>query len=43
MAIRTQLEGGYRYRDLMQRDPDVVLAHAALAQSLRDKEAASNN
>ena len=43
VAIRTQLEAGYRYRDLMQRDPGVVLAHAALAQSLRDKEASSNN
>ena len=43
VAIRTQLEAGYRYRDLMQRDPDVVLAHAALAQSLRDKETSSNN
>jgi hypothetical protein len=43
VAIRTQLEGGYRYRDLMQREPDVVLAHAALAQALRDKEATSNN
>ena len=35
VAIRTQLEAGYRYRDLMQRDPDVVLAHAAVARSLK--------
>jgi len=34
IAIRTQLEAGYRYRDLLQRSPDVVLAHAALARSL---------
>jgi hypothetical protein len=35
VGIRAQLEGGYRYRDLLQREPDVVLAHAALARSLR--------
>ncbi len=35
IGIRTQLEAGFRYRDLLQRDPDVVLAHGALARSLR--------
>ena len=35
VAIRTQLEAGYRYRDLLQREPDVVLAHAALTRSLQ--------
>ena len=35
IGIRTRLEAGYRYRDLLQRDPDVVLAHGALARSLR--------
>jgi hypothetical protein len=35
IAIRTRLESGFRYRDLMQRDPDVVLAHAALVAALR--------
>ena len=37
IAIRTQLESGYRYRDLMQRDPDVVMAHAALVNALRSE------
>ena len=35
IAIRTRLESGYRYRDLMQRDPDVVMAHAALVTALK--------
>lgn len=35
LAIRTRLEAGYRYRDLMQRDPDVVMAHAALVNALK--------
>lgn len=35
IAIRTRLEAGYRYRDLLQREPEVVLAHAALTRSLR--------
>jgi hypothetical protein len=35
LAIRTRLESGYRYRDLMQRDPDVVMAHAALVRALK--------
>jgi hypothetical protein len=35
LAIRTRLEAGYRYRDLMQRDPDVVMAHAAVVSALR--------
>jgi len=35
IVVRTSLEGGYRYRDWLQRDPDVVLAHAALAAALR--------
>jgi hypothetical protein len=39
IAIRTRLEAGYRYRDLMQREPDVVLAHAALARALRPESA----
>ena len=37
IAIRTRLESGYRYRDLMQRDPDVVLAHAALVNALKSE------
>lgn len=35
VAVRTMLEAGYRYRDWMQRDPDVVLAHAALVSALK--------
>ena len=39
LAIRTRLEAGYRYRDLMQRDPDVVMAHAALVNALKSETA----
>ena len=39
LAIRTRLESGYRYRDLMQRDPDVVVAHGALVNALRTETA----
>jgi hypothetical protein len=35
LAIRTRLEAGFRYRDLMQRDPDVVMAHAAVVNALK--------
>lgn len=35
IVVRTGLEGGYRYRDWLQRDADVVIAHAALAAALR--------
>jgi hypothetical protein len=37
IGIRTQLEAGYRYRDLLQREPEVVLAHAALRRALTDR------
>jgi hypothetical protein len=37
LAIRTRLEAGYRYRDLMQREPDVVVAHAAVVNALRSE------
>ncbi|HKP27930.1 MAG TPA: hypothetical protein VJU15_00910 [Gemmatimonadales bacterium] len=39
LAIRTRLEAGYRYRDLMQRDPDVVMAHAAVVNALKSETA----
>jgi hypothetical protein len=35
MALRLSLEAGWRYRDWLQRDPGVVLAHAALSAALR--------
>ena len=37
LAIRTRLEAGYRYRDLMQREPDVVVAHAAVVKALKSE------
>lgn len=35
IALRLSLEAGWRYREWLQRDPGVVLAHAALAAALR--------
>jgi hypothetical protein len=35
LTLRVNLESGWRYRDWLQRDPGVVLAHAALAAALR--------
>jgi hypothetical protein len=39
LAIRTRLEAGYRYRDLLQREPDVVMAHAAVVNALKSETA----
>lgn len=40
VQLRTGLEGGWRYQAWLQRDPAVVLAHAALHQSLRQQPSA---
>ena len=37
VTLGTTLEAGDRYAAWLQRDPHVVLAHAALAQALRTK------
>jgi len=36
----TGLQAGWRYADWVQRDPDIVLAHAALASALRSQPTA---
>ena len=38
--LRTGLEAGLRYIDWLQREPEVVLAHAALARALRPRPTA---
>jgi len=35
LTLRVNLESGWRYRDWLQRDPAVVLLHAALGAALR--------
>lgn len=35
LTLRVNLESGWRYRAWLQRDPGVVLAHAALGAALR--------
>jgi hypothetical protein len=40
VMLRTGLEGGLRYMDWLQREPEVVLAHAALTQALKPRPAA---
>jgi hypothetical protein len=37
LTLRTWLEAGPRYHDWLQREPDVVLAHAALSTALRTR------
>jgi hypothetical protein len=37
VTLRTWLEAGPRYHDWLQREPDVVLAHAALSTALRSR------
>lgn len=40
VGIRTGLEAGWRYTEWLQRDPNVVMAHAALNAALREKPTA---
>ena len=40
VTLRTGLEAGLRYVDWLQREPDVVLAHAALSAALKPRPTA---
>ncbi len=40
VTLRTGLEAGWRYADWLQRDPAVVMAHAALSAALRRRPVA---
>jgi hypothetical protein len=40
VSLRSRLEGGFRYSEWLQRDPDVILAHGALSNALRPRPTA---